>query len=881
MKLMAIDGNSIVNRAFYGVRPLSTRDGLPTHAVYGFLTILQKLREEEKPDAVCVAFDLKKPTFRHEAFEGYKAKRKGMPEELAVQIPVLKEVLDAMNIRRCEMEGWEADDLIGTIARRCGEEGWECSLVTGDKDSLQLITDKTHVKLVSTRMGLTETKEIDPPAFRETYGFEPPKMVDLKALMGDASDNIPGVPGIGEKTALELIRSYGSVQAIYERLDELDVKPAVRKKLEEGKESAKGSYELATIHTDAPIGFSPEDALCKPVNREELYKLFLRLEFSKMIEKYGLAAGTAGEKAGAQARFTAEVTGEIVTEKERADELLRQWEKEDHVTVRVLPGLDGVAAVVGSHMVILLQNKFDSYNEILKELFGGKIRLVSHEVKDLMHRLLDEGLPTGGFVFDTALAAYLLAPTDGSYSLEKLGLSYFNHQFPSARTYEAPDAFSLLADPVPAIAALSSHAGLIDALYETLAPKLEELGMHDLYYEVELPLCLVLAKMERAGFLVDRKALADFGKMLTGRIEEARAEIYKDAGEEFNINSTQQLGAVLFDKMGLPPVKKTKTGYSTNVEVLEKLRGFHPIIDSIMEYRQLTKLNSTYVEGLSKVIGPDGRIRTSLQNTVTATGRLSSTEPNLQNIPIRTELGSELRRMFVAPPGCVLVDADYSQIELRLLAHMADDKAMIEAFKSGEDIHTITASQVFGVSPSEVTREMRRRAKAVNFGIIYGISAFSLAQDIGVFQNEAKTYMDRYFAKYHGIREYMDRVVAEAKEKGYVSTLMGRRRSLPELKSSDRNLRAFGERVALNMPNQGTAADVMKLAMIHADEALGREVPEARLVLQVHDELIVECPEEKAEQVKKLLTREMESVMELSVPLIAEAGAGRSWAEAH
>ncbi len=881
MKLMAIDGNSIVNRAFYGVRPLSTRDGLPTHAVYGFLTILQKLRDEEKPDALCVAFDLKGPTFRHDAFEGYKAKRKGMPEELAVQIPVLKEVLDAMNIPRYELEGWEADDLIGTIARRCSEEGWECSLVTGDKDSLQLITEKTHVKLVSTRMGLTETKEMDPAAFREVYGFEPPKIVDLKALMGDASDNIPGVPGIGEKTALELIRAYGSVNAIYEKLDGLELKPAVRKKLEDGKESAVSSYELATIHTDAPIGFSPADALCRSVNGEELYRLFLRLEFSKMIDKYGLTPGTPGQSAGAEERFTAQVTGEIVTEEARAKELLRKWEKEDHVTVRFLPGLGGFAAVAGSHLAILLQEKIQNYDGILKELFTGKIRLVSHEVKDLMHKLLDERLPCRGFVFDTALAAYLLAPTDGSYALEKLGLCYFNHQFPSARDYEAPDAFSPLADPVPAIAALSSHAGLVDALYETLAPKLEELGMHDLYFKVELPLCPVLAKMERSGFLVDRKALAAFGQMLTGRIDGARANIYKDAGEEFNINSTQQLGAVLFDKLGLPPVKKTKTGYSTNVEVLEKLRGFHPIIDSIMEYRQLTKLNSTYVEGLTKVIGSDGRIRTSLQNTVTATGRLSSTEPNLQNIPIRTELGAELRRMFVAPAGCVLVDADYSQIELRLLAHMAGDEVMIEAFKSGEDIHTITASQVFGVSPAEVTGEMRRRAKAVNFGIVYGISAFSLAQDIGVFQNEARTYMERYFAKYHGVREYMDRVVAEAKEKGYVSTLMGRRRSLPELKSSDRNLRAFGERVALNMPIQGTAADVMKLAMIHADEALTREVPDARLVLQVHDELIVECPAQKAEQVKELLTREMESVMELSVPLIAGAGAGRSWAEAH
>ena len=497
-----------------------------------------------------------------------------------------------------------------------------------------------------------------------------------------------------------------------------------------------------------------------------------------------------------------------------------------------------------------------------------------------MHLLLDEGLSTDGFCFDTALAAYLLSPTDGSYELEKLGITYFNQEFPKAMEYLAPDAFGPLADPAGPAEAMCAHAALTAALYGALAPKLEELDMHELYYGLELPLCPVLAEMERAGMLVDRRALADFGILLDGRIQADEALIYELAGEEFNINSTQQFGRILFDKLGLPPVKKTKTGYSTNADVLEKLRDKHPIVEAVLDYRQLAKLKSTYVDGLTKVIAADGRIHTSFQNTVTATGRLSSTEPNLQNIPVRTELGAELRKMFVAPAGRVLVDADYSQIELRLLAHIAGDEHMIAAFRTGEDIHTVTASQVFGVPPEQVTHEMRRRAKAVNFGIVYGISDFSLSQDIGVTRAEAKAYMEKYFEKYSGVHAYMTQVVERAKADGYVSTLMGRRRWLPELKSSNFNLRSFGERVALNMPIQGTAADLIKKAMLHVDSRLRREGLEARLVLQVHDELIVECPEGEAEQVQRLLAEEMEHVAELAVPLTAEAHAGKSWAEA-
>ena len=885
MKLMVIDGNSILNRAFYGIKLLTTKDGLPTNAVYGFLNILLKLTDEEKPDALCVTFDRKAPTFRHLAYEGYKAQRKGMPDELAAQLPVIKDVLDAMNIPRYELDGWEADDLIGTIAARDTAAGWDTVIVTGDKDSLQLVTESTRVKLVSTRMGQTTTKEMTPDSFREQYGFDPIHIIDLKALMGDASDNIPGVKGIGEKTAMDLIQRYQSVAAIYAGLDTLEAKPAVLKKLAEGAEQAKLSYELATIHTDAPIDFTPEDARRKEPDGPALYELLLKLEFAKLIDKLGLKA-VQGDAPAGETAFSGACESEVVADSARLEELLALWRGVDSVDVLATPDLNVVCVEwwegeSASHAAILRADALEGYNEGLKALFAADIKKNAHDVKTLLSRLLDEGIAGEGFVFDTALAAYLLAPTDGSYELEKLGMTYFNHEFPKARdTYLAADAFTPLADQGAVLGALMGHTALIGALKGALAPRLEELGMHDLYYGVELPLCPVLAEMEHIGMLVDRQALAAFGALLDERIRADETLIYDLAGEQFNINSTQQFGHILFDKLGLPPVKKTKTGYSTSAEVLEKLRGKHPVVEAVLDYRQLAKLKSTYVDGLMKVIAPDGRIHTSFQNTVTATGRLSSTEPNLQNIPVRTELGAELRKMFVAPEGKVLVDADYSQIELRLLAHIAGDEHMIAAFRSGEDIHTVTASQVFGVPPEAVTHEMRRRAKAVNFGIVYGISDFSLSQDIGVTRAEAREYMEKYFEKYSGVHAYMTRVVEQAKENGWVSTLMGRRRWLPELKSSNFNLRSFGERVALNMPIQGTAADIIKLAMIKVRDKLLSEGLEARLVLQVHDELIVECPEGETERVKALLEGEMEHVVELALPLTAEAHAGRSWAEA-
>ena len=880
MKLMAIDGNSIINRAYYGIRPLTTRDGLYTHAVFGFLTTLLRLREEESPDAVCVTFDVHAPTFRHTADETYKATRKPMPEELRMQMPVLKEVLDALRIPRYELEGWEADDLLGTISRKCEAADWECVIVTGDKDSLQLITDRTKVKLVSTRMGQTTTKDMTPESFQEQYGFAPIHMIDLKALMGDASDNIPGVPGIGEKTAMDLVQKYGSIDALYAKMPEVEAKPAALKKLQAGEESARHSYWLATIATDAPLEFRPEENRVQEPG-EAAYPLFLRLEFTKLIEKFGLTA----QKAPAAQAPAVSVTVEKVTTPEQADALLAHWRKADHVSVLTLPDLTGAAVVceTGEGTAVTAELFFDQYqgdwNALLRELFSADIRKVSHNVKDLMRTLADNGLPADGFAFDTALAAYLLDATAGSYDLQRLFVSYYNEELPKP-LYLEKDAFSLLGDSAAAEASLDRYTAAVDALYETLAPKLREKDLWELFETAEMPLCAVLADMERAGCRVDARALSAFGEALSARIAQQEQAIYEMAGEEFNINSPKQLGEILFGKLGLPHGKKTKTGWSTNADVLEKLRYEAPIVSAVLEYRQYAKLKSTYADGLLKALDPDGRVRTRFQMTVTATGRLSSTEPNLQNIPTRTDLGSEIRRMFVPAEGCVLVDADYSQIELRLLAHISGDPAMQAAFTSGQDIHSATAAQVFHVAPEDVTHEMRRRAKAVNFGIVYGISAFSLSQDIGVSVAEAKAYMDAYFATFPGVRRYMDAVVEQARETGYVETLFHRRRDLPELSSSNRNLRAFGERVALNMPIHGTAADIMKLAMIAVWKGLRETIPEARLVLQVHDELIVECPEDQAATVAQLLTEKMEHVVSLAVPLTADAHWGKNWLEA-
>ena len=850
MKLMILDGNSIVNRAFYGIRALNAPDGTPTNAVYGFIAILQKLLDEQHPDAVCVAFDLKAPTFRHKAYAEYKAQRKGMPEELAVQMPLLKETLDAMGIKRYELEGFEADDILGTAAAKCEKEGWDCVIVTGDKDSLQLITEKTVVCNVKTRMGQTDTVLYTPERFREEYGFAPELMVDLKALMGDASDNIPGVPGVGEKTAMDIVRRYGCIEDIYAKLDSIDIKEGVRKKLREGEESARSSYWLATIMRDIPLDFKPSDNLWHNDYTDALYDVFKRLGFNKFIEKWGLTP--SADKPKAQ-----ENELERVVLDENGARALAESLGGEVVAVTAVGSLDKIELCDGQKVYEAAWNACgDSYNALLKKLFSPEVKKAGHNVKDMMGLLLNEGLSLRGFVFDTALAAYLLEATESDYALERISVRYLGEEMRGAEA--------------------------VYRLYPALKAKLEELKMDKLYYSAELPLCEVLAHMEKEGFFVDRKALYEFGESLNAGIAELQSSIWAHAGREFNINSPKQLGDVLFEELMLPSGKKTKTGWSTNADTLEKLRGKHPIVDEVLDYRMLTTLKSTYADGLLKVIDDaDGRIHTNFQMTVTATGRLSSTEPNLQNIPIRKKLGAQIRNMFVAAPGKVLVDADYSQIELRLLAHISGDEAMQNAFRCGEDIHTVTASNVFNVPLNEVTPLLRSRAKAVNFGIVYGISAFSLSQDIGVYPNEAKAYIDAYLEKYHGVRDYMSAIVEKAKKDGYVDTLYGRRRYLPELKSANFNMRSFGERVALNMPVQGTAADIIKIAMVNVQARLAKEGLSAKLILQVHDELIVECPEAEAERVKTILSEEMENAASLSVPLVVDAHIGHSWAEAH
>lgn len=853
MKLMILDGNSIVNRAFYGVRPLTAPDGTPTNAIFGFLSIFQRIYDEVKPDAVAVSFDLKAPTFRHRACDAYKATRKPMPEELAAQIPILKETLDAMGIRRYELEGYEADDILGTAARICEEKGWECSVVTGDKDSLQLISDKTTVCNVKTARGQTETIMYTPARFFEEYGFEPKLMVDLKALMGDSSDNILGVPGVGEKTALDLIRRFGSIEEIYKSLPELDIKDGVRKKLAAGEASARQSYWLATILREVPIELEPQDDVWNKDYTPALYTLFKRLGFNKFIEKWGLTESLDMSPTAEPA--APELPTVTLASPEETDELIKSLRSAECVAVCALDKLDSLEICDGAAVYTAVWSSCgESYNKLLQTLFSADIKKIGCNVKDLMRLLTDEGLSTEGFAFDTALAAYLLEATDSDYSLERTSQRYLGAERHGAQA--------------------------VYGLYPVLEAKLKELGMDELYYTAELPLCQVLAEMEHTGFYVDRKALYDFGESLNVDIARLQQNIWGYAGKEFNINSPKQLGEILFNEMQLPNGKKTKTGYSTNADVLEKLKGV-PIVDDVLEYRMLTKLKSTYADGLLKVISSDGRIHTNFQMTVTATGRLSSTEPNLQNIPVRKKLGAQIRNMFVATPGMCLVDADYSQIELRILAHISADETMRNAFLSGEDFHTVTASNVFNIPVSEVTPTLRSRAKAVNFGIVYGISAFSLAQDIGVYQSEAKAYMDAYLSKYHGVREYMSAIVDKAKADGYVATMYGRRRYLPELKSSNFNTRSFGERVALNMPIQGAAADIIKLAMVAVFRRLKAEGLKARLILQVHDELIVECPAEEGERVKAILSEEMENAAALTVPLTVDAHIGRSWAEAH
>jgi DNA polymerase-1 len=843
MKLLILDGNSVINRAYFGVRPLTTREGLYTHAIYGFLNILERMEKEEQPEAICVAFDLHGPTFRHLRYDGYKANRHGMPDELAQQMPIMKQVLKAMNIPIYECQGWEADDVIGTVGKICSNNDWECVIVTGDRDSLQLIDENVHVKLIISKPGQTTATLYDQQSFVNEYGFIPKKLIDLKALMGDSSDNIPGVAGVGPKTAKELLAKFGSLDGIYENIEDPSIRPKLREKLEVGKESAYLSYELATIQCDAPIDFEPKDAIIQPYNRHELYSLFQKLEFVRLIDRYGLRGAELEAP-----KKTAKLENKMCCLNALPDAA-------DGFAFFV--SADGSVSVACNNGVCTLTPmECGCIEEFLRKSRNG----ICHDLKTTLHSLDEMGLPHGEFIFDTALAAYNLNPSQSDYAISKLATNFLG----------------ITVDDENAAAC----AEALWKLKPILQNELSQNGMLDLYNEIEMPLCPVLYSMEKCGIAIDRKQLERFGEMLSARIVQCEELIYSYAGETFNINSTKQLGTLLFETLGLPPVKKTKTGYSTNADVLQKLKNKHPIIPAIMDYRMLTKLNSTYAEGLLKVIGDDGRIHTTFQNLVTATGRLSSTEPNLQNIPVRNDLGAEIRKMFIPKDGYVLVDADYSQIELRVLAHIANDAVMIDAFKNGMDIHTVTASQVFGIEQDQVTSLQRRHAKAVNFGIVYGISEFSLAEDIGVSRYEAKSYIDSYLDNYQGVRNYMKHVVDQAREIGYTQTLYGRRRYIPELSSSNFNIRQGAERIALNTPIQGTAADLIKMAMIRVYDVLSKYYPQARLILQVHDELIVECPVELAEEVAALVSREMEQIAVLNVPLTAEAKWGNSWLEA-
>lgn len=840
MKLLAIDGNSIINRAFYGIKLLSTKSGLYTNGIYGFMNILGKLCDMESPDGIAVAFDLKAPTFRHKEYAEYKAGRKPMPEELRGQFPLLKRLLTLMGYTCIEKEGFEADDILGTLAHICETTGNTCVIATGDRDSFQLVSDKTHVLLSATKAGRPEITEYTPETIMEKYGITPPQMIDIKALQGDASDNIPGVAGIGEKTAGELIRNYGSIDRIYDELDTLDIRDSLRIKLAAGRDMAFLSRRLGTICRTVPIEADIESYRIGDRNDLELARLLHQLEFFGMLQKLGLENINIEQEPTAAEEFV----------RKGPDLLLKEYAGG---RLDAFAG-DGISLAFEGKVCTVCLND-------IKNIQGN--RLYIYDSKHYYKELLKNGNKPSVVAFDTQLAAYLINPSAKDYAPSHLATEYGVNVAVSDDCTEQEHC-----------------AALCHAVNRKLEAQIEQTGQSRLLSDIELPLALVLAKMELAGFSVDKAGIEEYGKALSVRIDELEKAVWQEVGYEFNLNSPKQLGVALFESLGLPCRKKTKSGYSTGAEVLEDLRSIHPAVDHLLQYRTLAKLKSTYCDGLLSQVADDGRIHSTLNQTETRTGRISSSEPNLQNIPVRRPEGREMRKLFRAKAGYVLCDADYSQIELRVLAHIANDSNMINAFKNGIDIHTLTASQVFGVPVEGVTPTMRSRAKAVNFGIVYGIGAFSLAKDIGVTRKEAAAYIDGYLATYPEVDKYMHRVVEQAKEDGFASTMFGRRRLLPELKNSNAMLRAFGERVARNMPIQGTAADIIKIAMIRVNDRLEKELPDARLIMQVHDELIVEAPKDQAEKACRILKEEMEGAVSLSVPLSVDAHFGDTWYDA-
>ena len=856
MRLLVIDGNSIANRAFFGIKLLTTKDGRYTNAIFGFLNIMLSLLKESQPDEVAVAFDLKAPTFRHKMYEGYKATRHGMPDELAQQMPVLKEILTDLGYRIVTAEGWEADDILGTLAAACAARQDDCFLATGDRDSLQLVSDTTTVLLATTALGRSKTVTMDVDAIREKYGIEPKQLIEVKSLMGDASDNIPGVRGIGEKTALSLVQNFGSLEGVYEHIDDKRIKPKQREHLLECRELAQLSHTLGTIRTDAPIDTAEGAYAIGEGNKPKAVRMLQELEIHSLIQRFGLGGIVPANLEEETANLPeAEIAPLPLT-------------PAGHYLVASRPPVMGKQGV---HNVVLQPESWYAVQgttvypledaELVRLLDNADVTLDVFNAAPLYAKAMAAGGWGSSIVWDGKLAAYLLDASASKYQVGEL-----------VPSYKAAAAFTCTDYP---------DAGRLADLFAKMKAEITACGEDPLYNEIEFPLAQVLADMTRIGMLVDRDGIDQFGVKLRSELEQVLTRIHMETGSaSFNPNSPKQLGEMLFDTMGLPHGKKTQRGWSTDAETLEALRDY-PLVEDILQYRAYQKLNSTYVEGLLKVIGEDGRIHTTFNQTEARTGRLSSDNPNLQNIPIRTELGSQLRAYFIAKPGCVLVDADYSQIELRILAHVTGDEHMQQAFRSGQDIHRSTAARIYGIPQGEVTPRVRSGAKAINFGIMYGKGAYSLSKDIGVTVKEADAFLKNYLAAFPSVSSYMDKTIADARANGYVSTLFGRRRALPELNSNSHNIRASGERMARNTPIQGTAADVIKLAMVRVWKRLRDEKMESRLILTVHDELIVEAPEAEAEKAAQILREEMEGCVHYAVPLSTDVHTGKNWLEAH
>ena len=865
MKLLVVDGNSILNRAFYGVRLLSTKDGRFTNGIFGFMNIFLHLLDEYKPDSVAVAFDVKAPTFRHKMYDGYKGTRKPAPSELIEQFPTLKELLGYLGYTVVEMPGYEADDILGTLSAACGKDDF-CYIATGDRDSLQLVRDNVNVVLATTRMGKSETVLYNTEKIKEAYGVTPEQLIDIKAIQGDASDNIPGVAGIGEKGAKDLIGRFGSIEYIYENLETIDVKAGIRAKLEASKDNAYLSKDLGRICLQAPVSTDLSDYTIKTPDSVKATNLLMSLEMSKLLGRLNLSQEEFVEQEDAKEVKLYDIAD--------SDEFLNSLKNSGKAYFTVKYNNGGIEYLLFKTVdgIGLIENSNFLFMSFASAFFSDEsIEKYTDDSKQLYGFCDANGIELKNIKLDTSLAAYLLNPNSSDYSVKMLAGSYSL----SPVKIESGD----LAEFYLAEKDIVDGAGHIEALCVKLSAEIKENNQEKLLYEIELPLARVLASMEREGFLVDREGIENYNDVISTKLEEKLKNIYDMAGCEFNVNSPKQLSEVLFeeDKLNLPHGKKTKSGYSTNAEVLESLRDKHPIINEILEYRGLTKLKSTYCEGLLKVIDNDGRIHSTLNQTETRTGRISSAEPNLQNIPVRTEQGRELRKFFVAKDGFSLVDADYSQIELRVLASLANDETMINAFLSGADIHSITASQVMGIPLESVTPNDRRKAKAVNFGIVYGIGAFSLSNDIGISIVEADRYIKGYLANYSGVAAFMGNAKTSAKEKGYAETYFGRRRYLPELQEKNAIRRGFGERVAMNMPIQGTAADIIKIAMIKVYERLKSEFPDSKLIMQVHDELIIEAPEKDVEKVAALLKEIMEKACEMAVPFTVDVQYGKTW----